>query len=95
MRTEQLNADLIAADVQIRLNKLGTVGAGTAVLMLARTPSGLDYRASICLKSVISVLNSWLMNDAEIQTRAARIKLLLMDCDGVLDRRADLATRTR
>ncbi|MCA1575731.1 MAG: tetratricopeptide repeat protein [Acidobacteria bacterium] len=41
VRTEQLNADLIAADVQIRLNKLGTVGSGTAVLMLARTPSGL------------------------------------------------------
>lgn len=41
VRTEQLNADLIAADVQIRLNKLGTVGSGTAVLLLARTPSGL------------------------------------------------------
>lgn len=41
VRTEQLNADLIAADVQIRLNKLGTVGSGTAVLMLARTPAGL------------------------------------------------------
>jgi len=41
VRTEQLNADLIAADVQIRLNKLGTVGSGTAVVMLARTPGGL------------------------------------------------------
>src|SRR5688572_5551092 len=41
VRTEQLNADLIAADVQIRLNKLGTVGSGTAVLMLAKTPAGL------------------------------------------------------
>ena len=41
VRTEQLNANLIAADVQIRANKLGTVGAGTAVLMLARTPAGL------------------------------------------------------
>jgi len=41
VRTEQLNANLIAADVQIRANKLGTVGQGTAVLMLARTPSGL------------------------------------------------------
>ncbi|HEU4510546.1 MAG TPA: tetratricopeptide repeat protein [Pyrinomonadaceae bacterium] len=41
LRTEQLNANLIAADVQIRANKLGTVGSGTAVLMLARTPSGL------------------------------------------------------
>ena len=40
VRTEQLNANLIAADVQIRANKLGTVGNGTAVLMLARTPSG-------------------------------------------------------
>jgi hypothetical protein len=27
--------------VQIRLNKLGTVGSGTAVLMLAKTPGGL------------------------------------------------------
>ena len=41
VRTEQLNANLIAADVQIRANKLGTVGSGTAVLMLARTPAGL------------------------------------------------------
>jgi tetratricopeptide (TPR) repeat protein len=41
LRTEHLNANLIAADVQIRANKLGTVGQGTAVLMLARTPSGL------------------------------------------------------
>lgn len=41
VRTEQLNANLIAADVQIRANKLGTVGAGTAVLLLVRTPSGL------------------------------------------------------
>jgi len=40
LRTEQLNANLIAADVQIRASKLGTVGSGTAVLMLARTPSG-------------------------------------------------------
>lgn len=40
VRTEQLNANLIAADVQIRANKLGTVGEGPAVLMLARTPSG-------------------------------------------------------
>ena len=40
VRTEQLNANLIAADVQIRASKLGTVGSGTAVLMLARTPSG-------------------------------------------------------
>ena len=40
VRTEQLNADLIAADVQIRLNKLGTVGSGTAVLMIAKTPGG-------------------------------------------------------
>ncbi len=40
VRTEQLNANLIAADVQIRASKLGTVGSGTAVLMLARTPTG-------------------------------------------------------
>src|ERR1043165_7537225 len=41
VRTEQLNANLIAADVQIRASKLGTVGNGPAVLMIARTPSGL------------------------------------------------------
>ena len=40
VRTEQINANLIAADVQIRANKLGTIGSGTAVLILARTPSG-------------------------------------------------------
>ncbi|HEV8427080.1 MAG TPA: tetratricopeptide repeat protein [Pyrinomonadaceae bacterium] len=40
VRTEQLNPNLIAADVQINAKKLGTVGSGTAVLMLARTPSG-------------------------------------------------------
>jgi hypothetical protein len=40
VRTEQVNANLIAADVQIRASKLGTVGTGTAVLMLARTPTG-------------------------------------------------------
>jgi Tfp pilus assembly protein PilF len=40
VRTEQLNPNLIAADVQISAKKLGTVGSGTAVLMLARTPSG-------------------------------------------------------
>ena len=40
MRTEQVNPNLIAADVQIRASKLGTVGTGTAVLMLARTPGG-------------------------------------------------------
>jgi hypothetical protein len=40
VRTEQLNSNLIAADVQIRVSKLGTVGTGTAVLMLARTPAG-------------------------------------------------------
>jgi len=41
LRTEQLNANLIAADVHIRANKLGTTGEGTAVLLLARTPAGL------------------------------------------------------
>ena len=41
VRTEQLNANLIAADVQIQLKKLGTAGSGTAVLLIARTPTGL------------------------------------------------------
>src|SRR5215213_7362687 len=40
VRTEQLNANLIAADVQISAKKLGTAGSGTAVLLLARTPAG-------------------------------------------------------
>ena len=41
VRTEPLNADLIAADVQISLKKLAATGSGTAVLMIARTPTGL------------------------------------------------------
>lgn len=41
VRTEQINANLIAADVQIQLKKLGATGSGTAVLLLARTPTGL------------------------------------------------------
>jgi len=41
VRTEQLNADLIAADVSITAKKLGKEGTGTAVLMLTRTPAGL------------------------------------------------------
>jgi len=41
VRTEQINANLIAADVQINAKKLGTAGSGTAVLMVARTPAGL------------------------------------------------------
>lgn len=41
LRTEQLNANLIAADVYIKANKLGKTGEGTAVVMLARTPGGL------------------------------------------------------
>ena len=41
LRTEQLNADLIAADVSITAKKLGKEGSGTAVLMLTRTASGL------------------------------------------------------
>lgn len=41
LRTEQLNANLIAADVYIKANKLGKAGEGTAVMLLARTPAGL------------------------------------------------------
>ncbi len=41
LRTEQLNANLIAADVFIKANKLGKAGEGTAVVLLARTPGGL------------------------------------------------------
>jgi tetratricopeptide (TPR) repeat protein len=41
LRTEPLNANLIAADVYIKASKLGKAGEGTAVMMLARTPAGL------------------------------------------------------
>jgi len=41
LRTEQLSGDLIAADVNITLKKLGKDGSGTAVFMLTKTPSGL------------------------------------------------------
>jgi hypothetical protein len=41
LRTEQLNANLIAADVFIKATKLGKAGEGTAVMLLARTPGGL------------------------------------------------------
>ena len=41
LRTEQLNANWIEADVAIKLNKLGKEGSGTAVLLLTRTPAGL------------------------------------------------------
>ncbi len=41
LRTEQLNANLIAADVYIKASKLGKAGEGTAVMLLARTPAGL------------------------------------------------------
>ena len=41
LRTEQLNANLIAADVHIKASKLGKAGEGTAVMLLARTPNGL------------------------------------------------------
>ena len=41
LRTELLNANLIAADVYIKANKLGKAGEGTAVMLIARTPGGL------------------------------------------------------
>jgi len=41
LRTEQVNANLIAADVYIKASKLGKAGEGTAVILLARTPGGL------------------------------------------------------
>lgn len=41
LRTEQVNANLIAADVYIKASKLGKAGEGPAVILLARTPSGL------------------------------------------------------
>jgi hypothetical protein len=40
LRTEQLNANLLAADVQIHASKLGKEGSGTAVLLLSRVGGG-------------------------------------------------------
>jgi hypothetical protein len=51
LRTEQLNANLIEADVAIKLSKLGKEGSGTAVMVLTRTPTGLKL-ASIDLFEV-------------------------------------------
>lgn len=45
LRTEQINADMIEADVSIRANKLGKEGSGTAVFVLSRTPAGLKLSA--------------------------------------------------
>lgn len=45
LRTEQLNANLIAADVHIKATKLGKTGEGTAVMLIARTPAGLRVSA--------------------------------------------------
>ena len=45
LRTEQINAELIEADVSIKLNKLGKEGSGTAVFVLAKTPAGLKLAA--------------------------------------------------
>ncbi len=41
VRTENLSGDLIAADVNIRVNKLGKEGTGPAVLILSKSASGL------------------------------------------------------
>ncbi len=51
LRTEQLSANWIEADVAIKLTKLGKDGSGTAVMVLTRTPSGLKL-ASIDLFEV-------------------------------------------
>jgi hypothetical protein len=40
VRTEMLNPNLLAADVQIRVNKLGKEGSGTALFLLARVAGG-------------------------------------------------------
>lgn len=40
LRTEQINANLLEADVSIRANKLGKEGSGTALFLLAKTPGG-------------------------------------------------------
>jgi tetratricopeptide (TPR) repeat protein len=41
LRTEQLDAGLMAVDVSIRAKQLGKEGSGTALLLLSRTPGGL------------------------------------------------------
>jgi hypothetical protein len=40
LRTEQQNANLMEADVSIRVSKLGKEGAGTAVMLLSRSGGG-------------------------------------------------------
>jgi tetratricopeptide (TPR) repeat protein len=40
LRTELLDANLMAVDVSIRAKQLGQEGSGTALLLLSRTPSG-------------------------------------------------------
>jgi tetratricopeptide (TPR) repeat protein len=40
LRTELLDANLLAADVAIRAKQLGRESSGTAVLLLSRTPAG-------------------------------------------------------
>jgi tetratricopeptide (TPR) repeat protein len=41
LRTEQIDADSMEADVSVRLNKLGKEGSGTAVFVLSQTAAGL------------------------------------------------------
>lgn len=41
VRTENLSGDLVSADVNIRVNKLGKEGTGPAVLILFKSPAGL------------------------------------------------------
>jgi tetratricopeptide (TPR) repeat protein len=45
LRTEPLSANLLAVDVQIRVNKLGKEGSGTALFLLAKTPAGWKLSA--------------------------------------------------
>ena len=40
LRTEQLDAGLMAVDVSIRAKQLGREGSGTALLLLSRTANG-------------------------------------------------------
>ena len=45
LRTEQLDANLVAADVAIESKQLGVQHAGTAVFVLARTGGGWKLSA--------------------------------------------------
>ena len=53
LRTEQLEANLFAADVSLITKELGRDRAGTAVLVLARAGGGWKLAGSNCLSELV------------------------------------------